>query len=824
MKKNTLKEALISRLDLIILLSCLLVTYGGWQWGIRHDTSAKLLLTEESQQVQNELSTYMHHLLDYNHAIHSLYVASEKVVPDELSIFIQTMMEGGIHPAILRFSIVEKVEIPDAEPQFIVKQVLDQTGKHYTPSLKNLMDEPKRKALITKVVESRKSGVAWVDHVGNIEEYGGAGFVMSTPIYKGDELIGLVNLILNKEAIAKDIGNWVDSEFYWQWWVQDEGVVATMTEGRVEGDELTEKIQVTMPAGSVWGLDISRPDAPSEYWKIVVGLGIVFSFMIYAMVYSLNSSGERAKQLALQMTIDLKKYKLALDSASNHIVITDANGVVIYANAAAQKLTGFSMEEMIGKTPRLWGGQMDREFYAQFWQTIKTERKVYRGVVTNKRKNGELYSSQASVSPIIAEDNELIGFVGVEEDVTEESKNRKKLEEFNATLRNSEAAMVNLLEDSKELEKQLATEKKGVEKKVEERTKELADEKAKLMASIGALPRAFLIVDTECKIVAQNGKLEGIFGQQNSEWSLKLIDQILGSTFKLEEKVRDVLKTKKIYDEQELQYQAKFLRIYMAPVLSQSDEIVGVVVTIKDATEARVAARSKDEFFSIASHELRTPLTAIRGNTSMMLDYYGESFKDPELKQMLNDTHDASVRLIGIVNDFLDMSRLEMSKVQFKIEAINLEEVIKEVIKEYEVTGSRQKLSIELIPSSEKIPSVMADRDRLKQVFINLLGNAIKFTKEGGIKIELHPEDKNVAIWVIDTGTGIPLANQGLLFHKFQQAGSSLATRDTSKGTGLGLYISRLLAEGMGGKLELIKSEEGKGSVFGVTLPTESIK
>jgi signal transduction histidine kinase len=177
---------------------------------------------------------------------------------------------------------------------------------------------------------------------------------------------------------------------------------------------------------------------------------------------------------------------------------------------------------------------------------------------------------------------------------------------------------------------------------------------------------------------------------------------------------------------------------------------IGVVILIDDITEAKVIARSKDEFFSIASHELRTPLTAIRGNASMMLDYYKDAFKDPDLKQMMLDINDASVRLIGIVNDFLDMSSLEMSKIEFKLEKMDMAGVIKEVLKEYEVAGTNNKISLELVEPVSKIAQVVADRNRIKQVLINLVGNGLKFTKDGGIKIELSEIDGFVETRVID--------------------------------------------------------------------------
>jgi signal transduction histidine kinase/methyl-accepting chemotaxis protein len=366
--------------------------------------------------------------------------------------------------------------------------------------------------------------------------------------------------------------------------------------------------------------------------------------------------------------------------------------------------------------------------------------------------------------------------------------------------------------------------KERIEQTVIERTRQLSDEQAKLIASINAIRRGFVLIDRNGVVSLSNTEVSHLLSSEQQAWTLESLATTLTGAFRLKEHLTLCFEKLATITQKEVSFGNKYLNFYLAPVLTKDKQLIGAVLTIKDVTEARVIARSKDEFFSIASHELRTPLTAIRGNTAMMLEYYADTFKDPELKQMMDDTHDASVRLIGIVNDFLDMSRLEMGKIEFKLAPTDLLPLISAVLKEYQVTGSRQKIALELVPSPEPIPPVMVDSDRLRQVLVNLVGNAIKFTKVGGVKVELHMHDAKVAIWVSDTGAGIPLANQGLLFHKFQQAGSSLATRDTSKGTGLGLYISRLLVEGMGGTLELIKSEEGKGSVFGITVNVVDLK
>lgn len=185
---------------------------------------------------------------------------------------------------------------------------------------------------------------------------------------------------------------------------------------------------------------------------------------------------------------------------------------------------------------------------------------------------------------------------------------------------------------------------------------------------------------------------------------------------------------------------------------------------------------------------------------------------------MIDDVYESSIRLIEIVNDFLDTSRLELGKMEFKKDALDLSELIPRVIKEYQVTNSRNKIYINF-EDTIKQPPIVGDKDRLKQLLINLIGNALKFTEKGGITISLKTKANFVKVLVTDTGIGIPQDNQKLLFRKFQQAESNIMTRDGSKGTGLGLYISKMIIEGMGGKIQLESSIEGKGTTFFFTLP-----
>jgi len=251
-------------------------------------------------------------------------------------------------------------------------------------------------------------------------------------------------------------------------------------------------------------------------------------------------------------------------------------------------------------------------------------------------------------------------------------------------------------------------------------------------------------------------------------------------------------------------------------------ETIGWVVLIEDTTEATIQERSKDEFFSIASHELRTPLTSIKGNASMIMDFYKDALKDPQLKEMVDDIHTSAERLIEIVNDFLDLSRLEQGKMSFAYVPTSLDKVIEGVTYEMKVVLNEKKIYLKTDKLTlNSLPLVWADENRLKQVIYNLIGNAAKFTDEGGISITTSLSDDKTLIKVIltDTGRGMTEESQQLLFHKFQQASSSLLTRDTTRGTGLGLYISKMIVESMGGKIALESSVVDKGSVFSFTVP-----
>jgi len=363
--------------------------------------------------------------------------------------------------------------------------------------------------------------------------------------------------------------------------------------------------------------------------------------------------------------------------------------------------------------------------------------------------------------------------------------------------------------------------------KIEDQNEALTREQVRLKASINSMPFGFAIVGLEGDVVFHNAVLAHLVGRDipdepaASRRVLKEVSHEYKAAIDLLGSIKATLDTHRAH-EKEVEIGTHFFRFFFAPIIDVvdgSEQAIGTLMVMEDVTEARALERSREEFFSIASHELRTPLTAIRGNTDMVLNYYQEQLKDPALHEMITDIHDGSVRLISIVNDFLDVSRLEQQRLEFKNAPFDIVALVNETLHEYNVTGSRKNLSLELEPPTGDVPQVLADRDRTRQILINLVGNAIKFTEKGGVKIQLKPKDNTMEITVTDTGRGIPDKYIHLLFRKFQQATQSILTRDDTKGTGLGLYISRLLAVGMNGNLALKSTKEGEGTAFTLTLP-----
>ncbi|MEI6040197.1 MAG: ATP-binding protein [Candidatus Berkelbacteria bacterium] len=222
----------------------------------------------------------------------------------------------------------------------------------------------------------------------------------------------------------------------------------------------------------------------------------------------------------------------------------------------------------------------------------------------------------------------------------------------------------------------------------------------------------------------------------------------------------------------------------------------------------------KDEFISMVSHELKTPLATVKGYLDMMLQ--GLTGKiDEKAKEHLLKIFANVQRLDVLINELLDVSRLEQDRMQFDMQPVNMKQVMDDVLTEISDQAKNKGLTIEHTPPAQ-LPPVFADPDRLHQIFTNIIGNAIKYTTEGGITILYSLDNGQVRITIKDTGLGMSKEDQKRLFERFYRIKNE-KTADIS-GTGLGLWISKAIAKRMNGDIE-VKSQENVGSEFTLVLP-----
>jgi signal transduction histidine kinase len=238
-----------------------------------------------------------------------------------------------------------------------------------------------------------------------------------------------------------------------------------------------------------------------------------------------------------------------------------------------------------------------------------------------------------------------------------------------------------------------------------------------------------------------------------------------------------------------------------------------VTLTFQDVTQEREVSRMKSDFVSFVTHQLRTPLAGIR----WMLELTAQGLPpDEEVTAFVADAREAAERLVGLVNDLLDISRLESGKILIAPAELSLADTTRGVLAELDGLVRDKQLAVD-VASAPDVPNVKADPQLLRQVVLNLVSNAVKYTPaQGRVRIRFELDGGHVAWSVDDSGIGIPKDAQRHLFEKFYRADNARTVE--TEGTGLGLYLVRLIVERHGGRV-WCESEEGRGSMFAFTLP-----
>ncbi len=228
--------------------------------------------------------------------------------------------------------------------------------------------------------------------------------------------------------------------------------------------------------------------------------------------------------------------------------------------------------------------------------------------------------------------------------------------------------------------------------------------------------------------------------------------------------------------------------------------------------------QKKSEFISLATHQLRTPLTSMKGYSSMLLDGTFGKINNPEIEEAISKIHRSSIDLSMIVEDYLNISRIEQGKMQYNISSINLIDLIKNILEEFKSTANRLHLNLNLHYDNNFDYKIRADEGKIKQVFVNIIDNAIKYTPAGDIDVFIEKIDaqKKILVRIKDTGIGIKKEVLPNLFHKFVRAPD--ASRVNILGTGLGLYAAGEILKAHKSRAWVESNGEGHGSTFYVEI------
>ena len=486
--------------------------------------------------------------------------------------------------------------------------------------------------------------------------------------------------------------------------------------------------------------------------------------------------------------------RAAVEQSANTIVITSTDGSIEYANHAFEKSTGYTPAEVLGKNPRiLKSGEQDAEFYRNLWETI-TSGNIWRGEFRNRRKDGSLYWDSATISPVQNDRGDILHFIAVKEDITE----RKALQTSLANtadrlLLATKAGGVgiwewdivnNVLTWDDEMYRLYGISRDRFSGAYEAwRTGLHPDDRERGDSEIQMALRGEKDFDTEFRVLWPNGEIHNIRAlailQRNAAGEPV---HMIGTNWDITDHIR------------------------------AQDELKAAL------KRAEAAAIAKSEFLSVMSHELRTPLNGVLGFAEILAD----TPLDEEQQSYIQTINSSGTHLLGVINDILDFSGIESGKLTIKTAPFAVAGTIEASLLTIRKSALEKGIDLrcETAPGTPEI--MIGDELRVRQILINLLGNAVKFTARGSVILRVATTTAEgrqfVDFSVEDTGIGISSETLGTLFQPFTRADSSITRR--SEGTGLGLAISRRLAEAMGGSI-IVASTPGTGSTFTLRLPLE---
>ena len=503
----------------------------------------------------------------------------------------------------------------------------------------------------------------------------------------------------------------------------------------------------------------------------------------------------RLERLVGERTRELNKLAQAVEQSPLSVVITDVDGTIEHVNPTFTRVTGYQPDEAIGKNPRmLKSGETSADKYADLWATILKGR-VWRGELQNRRKNGDLYWAAISIAPVADETDTVTHFIAMTEDITRDKQTRAEvkasMERFRVLFEQSYDAHLIFSGEGVIDCNQAAVDMVRAKDKDDLLGRQPSVFSAEFQPDGRRSAEKFSEIDAFARA----------HGWHRFDWIARRLD---GEEFPVEVTLTPVT-----------------LSGTPAMLVGWHDltERKAVEAALEKAREeADAANQAKSAFLANMSHELRTPMNAILGYSEMLTEEAEDVGQDDFIPDLKKINH-AGNHLLSLINDVLDLSKIESGKMEAFTEVFDVGALIDQI------AGTAQPLMVKnnnhfRIERGDNLGNANQDITKLRQSLLNLLSNAAKFTHEGTITLQAGRQSQADGDWltfaVKDSGIGIAADKLDHVFDEFSQADNS-TTRDYG-GTGLGLAISQRFCQMLGGDLS-VSSELGAGSTFSIRLP-----
>jgi len=483
------------------------------------------------------------------------------------------------------------------------------------------------------------------------------------------------------------------------------------------------------------------------------------------------------------------------------VCITSSIFAILEIGEAFTKLFGYVRDEVMGHfLDILFENEEDFELFSK---ELLAKKRVFNFETTLKTKQGDRITTLISAIAREDENHEVVSYLFSFFDITQRRKAEKELKEklnelekYAEELEDSRKSLMNILED--------AAEERG---RVEQ-------ERDRTLAIFTNFADGLLLLE-KGRVTLMNPLAKEMFGLKEEEVVGKSILKLAESE-KLEPLISLFQKRGMDLFREEVVLKGSVLEVSTTPVFKAKEDI-GRIIILHDVTREKAIEKMKTEFVSIAAHQLRTPLSAIKWILNMMLDGDLGALTETQ-KEFLKKTYQSNERMVRLVNDLLNVTRIEEGRFLQTLKKVDIIEVVKKRSRAVKEIAERKGLAFSLDLPATRVPKVSIDPEKISLVIQNLIDNALNYTREGEVRVSVKVlKEKNRLLFsVSDTGIGISQEDQKRVFTKFFR--STNAVRTETEGTGLGLFIAKNIIEAHGGKI-WFKSELGKGSSFYFTLP-----